>query len=411
MTSANAPRRRGSIRARGGSLQVRVSSGADPLTGERAVLTATVHGTDRAAWREAEKQLTRLQHQVDQQRVASSAVSLSEVLAEWLRTSELEDSTRKTYAGYIARTIVPALGQVPVRKLDARMLETFYAQLRRCRQRCDARKSGKRPSASLDQLHVCQPLAVSTVRQMHWVISGALAAATRWGWVNGNCAKDARVPRSKPPDPRPPTPEQAARLVQAAFAMDPDWGTLVWLAMATGIRRGELCALRFSSIHFDEETLDLRRNWVGGREKDTKTHQARRIALDATTLGLLHAHRERVQARVESLGGRFTDDLFLFAGLKTVDHTEPYSPNAVTQRYKDMAARIGIATYLHALRHYSATELLTSGVDLRTVAGRLGHGGGGTTTLKVYAAWVAGADRKAAELLASRMPPPTYPVQ
>jgi integrase len=193
--------------------------------------------------------------------------------------------------------------------------------------------------------------------------------------------------------------------------MDPDWGTLVWLAMATGIRRGELCALRFSSIHFDEETLDLRRNWVGGREKDTKTHQARRIALDATTLGLLHAHRERVQARVESLGGRFTDDLFLFAGLKTVDHTEPYSPNAVTQRYKDMAARIGIATYLHALRHYSATELLTSGVDLRTVAGRLGHGGGGATTLKVYAAWVAGADRKAAELLASRMPPPTYPVQ
>jgi integrase len=70
-----------------------------------------------------------------------------------------------------------------------------------------------------------------------------------------------------------------------------------------------------------------------------------------------------------------------------------------------MAARLGIATHLHALRHYSATELLTSGVDLRTVAGRLGHGGG-ATTLKVYAAWVAGADRKAAELLGSRMPIP-----
>jgi len=158
--------------------------------------------------------------------------------------------------------------------------------------------------------------------------------------------------------------------------MDADWGMLVWLAMATGMRRGELCALRFSSIHFDEETLDLRRDWVGGREKDTKTHQARRIALDTMALGLLRDHRERVRSRVASLGRPFSDDLFLFAGLKDPDHAQPYSPNAVTQRYKDMAAKIGVATHLHALRHYSATELPTSGVDLRTVADRLGHGGG-----------------------------------
>ena len=68
-----------------------------------------------------------------------------------------------------------------------------------------------------------------------------------------------------------------------------------------------------------------------------------------------------------------------------------------------MAERLGIETHLHSLRHYSATELLTAGVDLRTVAGRLGHGGGGATTLRVYAAWVAASDRKAAELLRSRL--------
>lgn len=76
----------------------------------------------------------------------------------------------------------------------------------------------------------------------------------------------------------------------------------------------------------------------------------------------------------------------------------------MTQRYKDMATRLDIDTHLHALRHYSATELLTAGIDLRTVAGRLGHGGGGATTLRVYAAWVAASDRKAAEILGSRMP-------
>jgi len=61
-------------------------------------------------------------------------------------------------------------------------------------------------------------------------------------------------------------------------------------------------------------------------------------------------------------------------------------------------------TPLKMLRHFSATELLTAGVDLRTVAGRLGHGGGGTTTLKIYAAWVSAADQRAALAMLDRMP-------
>lgn len=121
-------------------------------------------------------------------------------------------------------------------------------------------------------------------------------------------------------------------------------------------------------------------------------------------MSLLREHGERVRTRVESLGGTFTDDLFVFTGTKTPDHAQPYPPNAVTQRYKDMADRLDIDTNLHALRHYSATELLTAGVDLPTVSGRLGHGGGGATTLRVYAAWVAASDRKAAEILGSRLP-------
>jgi hypothetical protein len=115
---------------------------------------------------------------VDQQRVAASAVSLKDVMAEWLRTSEIEESTRKTYAGYITRTIEPALGHVPVRKIDARTLENFYADLRRCRIRCSVRPSAEKattrrqPGAATDVPHTCRPLAVSTVRQMHWVGPG-----------------------------------------------------------------------------------------------------------------------------------------------------------------------------------------------------------------------------------------------
>ena len=123
---------------------------------------------------------------------------------------------------------------------------------------------------------------------------------------------------------------------------------------------------------------------------------------------LLIEHPERVIARCSEFDAGFDDERFIFS--YTADHTRPCSPSGVTHRYARMVDKLGIHTHLHAIRHYSATELLASGVDLRTVAGRLGHGSGGATTLKVYAAWVARADQQASELLAARLPVPRPPV-
>ena len=69
-----------------------------------------------------------------------------------------------------------------------------------------------------------------------------------------------------------------------------------------------------------------------------------------------------------------------------------------------MCARLGWDMHIHQLRHYAATELIAAGVDVRTVAGRFGHGGGGAATLRYYTAWVSEADQRAAGSLAGRMP-------
>jgi integrase len=76
------------------------------------------------------------------------------------------------------------------------------------------------------------------------VISGALSAAVRWGWIATNPATSAKKPRIPAPQPDPPTPEQASRIIAAAWELGPDWGALVWLTMVTGLRRAELLALR-----------------------------------------------------------------------------------------------------------------------------------------------------------------------
>lgn len=126
---------------------------------------------------------------------------------------------------------------------------------------------------------------------------------------------------------------------------------------------------------------------------ELKTHQQRRVALDADTSAILREHVERARSRAATLGHELQSDAFLFSG--SPDGSTFAVPDSVTQRYDRLAARLGIATTFHRLRHYSATELIAARVDPRTGAGRLGHGGGGATTLKTYSAWVSEADQRA----------------
>jgi integrase len=113
-------------------------------------------------------------------------------------------------------------------------------------------------------------------------------------------------------------------------------------------------------------------------------------------------HKLRCAEQLLAVGGAPVAGTYVFS--PHADRSGPYHPDAVTRRYSRMAAELGIKTHLHALRHYNATELLRNGVDLTTVAGRLGHGGGGATTLRVYAAFVPESDRRAASVIAGQMP-------
>jgi integrase len=434
------PRPRGSIRRRGKSLQVLVYAGLDPLTGKRVYLSEST--TDEA---EAQRILNRFRAHVDEQRHARTNATLRVAIEECLRVHEIEETTREGYESYVRRYINPALGDEPVGRISARVLEQFYAELRRCRARCDGRPAidhraegphdcrtvrhrrppGRAPVGGYPDHdcaeagcrveacppHTCKPLSNATISKIHFVISATLAAAVRWDWIKTNPASVAKKPRQPAPQPNPPTVDQAGRIISAAWAENPSWGTLVWLVMVTGMRRAELLALRWTDVDLFAGSVAIRRNYVRvkGRsiEKDTKTHQMRRISLDPATVEVLTEHRQRYEETMRQLGMEPTDEAFLFS--HAAAHDRPYDPSAVSHRYARMCAKLGIDSHLHALRHYSATELISAGVDIRTVAGRLGHGGGGTTTLRVYAAWVAESDRRAADILASKMtrPAPT----
>jgi integrase len=321
---------------------------------------------------------------------------VNQLLDRWLEVAEMETTTRNSVVGRLDRHVRPVLGAVSVSRLDAETLESLYAQLRRCRERC---RGGRQAG------HTCRPLAPATVRLIHANLSAALSSAVRWRWLAVNPAAQAAKPTVPKSDPQPPSGPEAARIVLEAWK-DPDWGMLVWLAMVTGARRGELCALRWDGVEFTTGVLQIRTSiaqqgaitW----EKDTKTHQQRRITLDPQTLALLSAYHARRVEMAAAAGTALPPDARIFSPVP--DGSEWVKPDTVGQRYTRMCARLGWDMHLHQLRHYSATELIAAGVDVRTVAGRLGHGGGGTTTLKVYSAWRSEADQRAAGSLGMRMP-------
>ena len=398
MPAAKHRRPRGHIRELpSGSFQVIVYAGTDPLTKKSRYLRETLK-----TYGAAEVALTRLQGQVDQNRQPKTDITLGQAISRWLEIAKLEDTTRDRYEDLVRLYVRPALGDLAASKLDAELLENFYARLQRCRELCDGRRRAR---------HECRPLSGSTVRKVHYVISGALEQAVRWRHLGVNPAALAITPSANSTEPDPPSAEEAAAVISAAWG-NPDWGLLLWITMVSGMRRGEVSALRWRHVDLTTGTLTVQRANAqprsGVKEKQTKTRQQRRIAIDPQTAALLREHRESWAARCRVLGLAFSDDMFVFS--PAPDGSSPYGPRSLSSRYRRLAIKLGLrSTRLHSLRHYAATELIAAGVDVRTVAGRLGHGSGGATTLRVYAGWVDEADRRAAATMAGIMPVPVPP--
>jgi integrase len=413
MTSGSKPRRRtrGEIeQLPSGSFRVRAYAGIDPISKKRHYRVEVVPAGPNAA-KQAERVRTRLLAEIDDQRTPRTSATVRQLLGRYLEVVKIEETTRDGYERLIRLHIEPFLGGVAISKVDGEALDSFYAELRTCRAHCRGRRYVEHRTEVEHECdercgpHRCTPLGAARVRQIHNVLNGAFTRAVRWRWLGTNPVRQAEAPPQPTPDPKPPAPAQAARIAAEAWK-DPDWGMLVWLAMTTGARRGELCALRWNRIDFAAGVLNIRSSIAqsAGRtwEKDTKTHQRRRIVLDPQTLALLRAFLQHSAQQAGLAGVELDEGGFVFSG--SPDGSTWLKPDTVSQRYTRMCARLGWDMNIHQLRHYSATELIAAGVDLRTVAGRLGHGGGGTTTLRFYSAWVAAADQRAATSLAARLP-------
>jgi len=200
-----------------------------------------------------------------------------------------------------------------------------------------------------------------------------------------------------------------ARLVVLAERAAPTFAAVLRVGAATGARRGELCALRWSDIDLESKTLTIERGVImvrgGVVERPTKTHNRRAIALDDGTVAVLSVHRDCERKVAAECGVVLAADAFVFS--RRLGGTHPLRPDNCTTTFERLRNRAGLSgfSFKDATRHLAATRLIGAGVDVRTVAGRLGHARA-STTLDIYSHFLPERDREAAEILGALLDRP-----
>ncbi|MGH3798061.1 MAG: hypothetical protein ACRDSP_24670 [Pseudonocardiaceae bacterium] len=141
-------------------------------------------------------------HQVDERRNPRTKARVNQLMDRYLELLDVELTTRKRYEDSIQNHIRPLLGNLPIGKLNGETLDAFHAILRRCRAHCDGRPfiehrvNGSHECTKQCRPHTCSPLAASSIRKVHFCLSGALKRAARWRWISVNPLEEAEPPRA-----------------------------------------------------------------------------------------------------------------------------------------------------------------------------------------------------------------------
>ncbi len=177
------------------------------------------------------------------------------------------------------------------------------------------------------------------------------------------------------------------------------------LALATGARRGELCALRWKDVDLDAARVRVERSLeqtnAGLRFKEPKTKAGRRsISIPPAIVAELRAHwRAQQEQRLAVGAGRAPEDALVFAR----PDGEPIAPDTLTQEWARLVRIMKLPKVtFHALRHTHASQLIANGLDVVTVSRRLGHGNP-TITLNVYSHLFGNTDERAAAIVEATM--------
>ncbi|PWJ47608.1 integrase [Quadrisphaera granulorum] len=355
-----------------------------------------------ATAKEAEKHRRSVTATVDSGRyVPPAQMTVGQYLAEWIEGQRLKPATISGYRRKIRLHIEPHLGRLPLDQLRPLQLNKLYRHLE-----ARGRANGG-------------PLSMSTVREVHNILSSALTDAVKAGLLADSPTRRADPPTERECKARRPemTVWTASQLRRFLKANRGDHYYSIWHVLAaTGLRRGEVLGLKWSDIDLEHGVMSVRRS-LGyadtpiGQPKQlvfgpVKNHGSHVIHIDPETVRVLREHRAAQDADRAALGERWVDQdlvfargtLWLRAGACA---GSPLDPERISMSFKVALTRADVPPLrLHDLRHTWATLALGADVHPKIVQERLNHSSI-SITLDIYSHVVRGMDADAAATVAN----------
>lgn len=342
----------GSLRAIKGKVdtwELRVYLGRD-AEGRVRHRSARFHGSRRAA----ERELARLVVGQDAKPAPipedgvrwGPATTVNDAIAAW-KDNGWGDLSPKTVRGYESTWkvhIAPGIGRRRIASLGTYDIERYFRSLK------------------------AAGLSAASVYQVKAVLHRACRLARKWsGGTLPNPAADADLPvwsldERRPAVRAPEVDEVRQLLAVAAEEDDPRFGCFLRILAATGMRRGEACALRWSDVDLNLGVLRVDESVIsakgGALVKGPKTRASiRRLAVDPTTVAELRMLRSEQDRLAGSAASVVADDSFVFSFVP--GGATPPHPDAVTHAFDRLRSKAGVAAdiHLHSLRHFHATAV------------------------------------------------------
>ena len=300
-------------------------------------------------------------------------------------------STMRSYRTKLDTHILPVLGAVPLLDLDRATLAAWSRSIE--------------VTKTVDGDEVKVPAAARTRNQC----IGIIRAAVRWGWEQGRVSDVSPLVALKgslvdAPDRQPAERADVDALLKYLYANDRAVYLVVWTAMMTGLRRGEVLAFKADDV--DIEAMTLRVDEAIDRQVGPlppKTKKGRRtIAIDVLTTEFLRRQLDEHLANMRRYTGidvrELPPDHWVFPSPR--NPSQHWSPDGVTKAVTRACVRAGLDTgdvTMHRLRHFSATELADAGIADRANADRHGHES--VTMTHGYMGKLKQSDRRMAEIM------------
>lgn len=313
----------------------------------------------RYVYAKTQKELiNKLHYKIDEFRDAEltedSKMSLGEWLDKWIAeymTGTIRKSTLNSYKAYTKNYVKPALGDKPIAFITTADVQKFYNNLR---------KNGR-----IKNQHIYgNGLSDASVVRVHCMLHEAMDMAVKEHLISKNPTNGTTVPKIAKKEMQVLTDEQLAAFMKLVDAEE-HWRDFFYTELTTGLRRGEICGLKWTD--FDEvegklninRSIDLRNGEIMVGE--TKTGKGKRsFYLPVSTANVLRERKENSKSE------------WIFTDL--INPELPIAPPAAYRKMKQLLQKAGLPNIrFHDLRHTFATHALTSGVDAKTLSGILGH--------------------------------------